>query len=381
MTILAWHTLAVAAALALFLFDFQNIIAWWGGRTLDADEESSNDFTILVPVYGHPRYFETRESLAHWKENVLVVLDTGTEAMVEFAHQLELEGWRVFRCQVHMPSPPKLLALALPTVRTRLALRMDADTRTNDDIGRFAAAMLRDGADLCSVKVAVANPRTQVEKMQLLEYRMAMLSRHFRPWLTSGACFFGTTAAQLSIYSKHSMWFPGEDIEVGRVAHALKMRVRHLTMTVETDAPATWYGLFRQRRLWWAGSFRHTIVNLDLNALQLPVWTIYYLVLVWVGVYFKWDALLSYLHPFVLIQSLAWLFGVYVAVTIVANWQVRSWRMLVFPPYALVQAMLMPTVGTAYYFYCYKRLGYAGRYRFGHRRRSLPEIAAAPAPS
>lgn len=374
-----WHLVAGVVAVCLFLFDFQNVIAWWRGKTLEGLDDRSDDFTILVPVYGDPRYFESRESLARWKANVLVVVDTGGPAMAGFADELRADGWRVVTCEIDAPSPPKMLDLALPHVTTGLALRMDADTRSYEDIGRYAAAMLRDGADVCSVKVVVAQPRTLAQRMQALEYQMAMLSRHFRPWLTSGACFFGTTDAMRLIYQHHSMWFPGEDIEVGRVAHALKMRVRHLDMTVETDAPASWLGLFRQRRLWWAGSFRHTIVNLDRNALHLPVWTVYYLALVWVGVFFKWESLLGYLHPFVLLKSLAWLFAVYTVVTVIANWQVRSWRMILFPPYALAQAILMPTVGSAYYVYCHRRLGYAGRYRFGFRRRRNARLLAARA--
>jgi cellulose synthase/poly-beta-1,6-N-acetylglucosamine synthase-like glycosyltransferase len=75
--------------------------------------------------------------------------------------------------------------------------------------------------------------------------------------------------------ARHCSWTPGDDIETGRTALALRMRVRHLDMVVHTDAPESWRALFRQRRLWWAGAFRHWWINVDRNLLHLPVLTSY----------------------------------------------------------------------------------------------------------
>jgi cellulose synthase/poly-beta-1,6-N-acetylglucosamine synthase-like glycosyltransferase len=333
--------------------------------------ERSSDYTIVVPLYGHPRYFADRDHLRREQANVLVALDPRGPGMRALARELETEGWRVALATPDEPSPPTLIAAVLDQVDTRYLVRMDADTRCLEDIGRYVAAMERAGADVASTKVEVAEAHGIARRFQQLEYRMAMLSRHYRPWLTSGACTVATTAAWRAIFAFHSMWSPGEDIETGRVAFALKLRVRHLDLSVETEAPASWRALFRQRRLWWAGNFRHTIVNFDKNAVQLPVWSFYYLGLVWLGVYFKWDSLIGYLQPFVLLQALFALFVVYALVTIVANWQVRSWGMLVYPPYALLQAILMPTVGSVYYVKLARSYGRLGRYRVGYRRRAL----------
>lgn len=372
-----WHALALAVAAALFVFDFQNVLAWWKGRTLGPSHLSSDDYTIVVPVYGHPRYFDGREHLRGEIERVLVAVETGAPGMDAFADELKAEGWRVAKLRVAAPSPPTLIQAALPLVGTEVVIRMDADTRPLAGFGRYVATFLADGADIASTRVLVANPRTEVGRFQELEYRMAMLSRAYRPWLTSGACLVARRRSLWKILETHSMWFPGEDIETGRIAHALRMRIRYLTIPVETEAPETWRGLFRQRRLWWAGSFRHTVVNADRNALQLPIWTFYYLGAVWIGVYFKWHTLIGYLHPFVLLQTLGVLFAIYAVITVVANWQERSWRMLIFPPYALAQAVLMPTVGSVYYLLLARRQGYLGRYRFGYRRREV--LAAAEA--
>lgn len=336
-----------------------------------AQRSGKPGLTIIVPVYGHPRYFDERSALRRYQANVLVSIDESRLIMRAFADWLEREGWRVHRTRLTRPCAPRLIADALPYVKTRYVLRMDGDTRPLDDVGRFVSAMERDGADLCSTKVSVASPATEAQRFQALEYRMAMLARHFRPWLTSGACYAARTSALRAILAMHSMWPPREDMETGRIAHAFKMRIRHLDLRVETNAPETWTALFKQRRLWWVGNFRHSIVNFDRNAVHFPVWSLYYVGLVWVGLYFKWHTIMGHLHPFVLVQTFFWLFALYALITVVANWQVRSWRMLVYPPYALLQAVLMPIIGSIYYGVIARTVPGFGRYRFPHRRAAL----------
>jgi hypothetical protein len=68
---------------------------------------------------------------------------------------------------------------------------------------------------------------------------------------------------------------------------------------------------------------------------------------------------------------------VYAGIALVGNVPVASWRMLVYPPCALLQAILMPTVGIVYFTILSRRLGGFGRYRFGYRRRPCPCAAVA----
>jgi len=358
-------------AIGLVAFDFQNLLSWWGGRTITPGEESSTDFTIIVPLFGHPRYFDRRAELLRYQPNVLVALEVGTPLMAAFAQQLENEGWRVNRIVMESPNPALLIRACLPAVTTTYALRLDADTSVGDDIAQAVAAVEAAGADLCSIKCAVANRTNAVTKFQALEYRMAMLARHFRPWLTSGACFLGRTDALIRIMNLHSMWTPGEDIETGRTALALRMRIRHLDIVVETDAPDTWSALFRQRRLWWAGTFRHWWINMDRNLLQLPVLTAYYLAAIWVSLYFKWWTLIS-LHE--LIYTMPLVIVSYIVVTAISNVQVLSPWMLVFPFYSLAQVLVMPPIGAAYYFVVAWRRRRLGRYGFGLRRLRIAPV-------
>jgi cellulose synthase/poly-beta-1,6-N-acetylglucosamine synthase-like glycosyltransferase len=367
--------IAFVAALIVVAFDFQNMLSWWRGRTVFPAHEPSHDFTIIVPLFGHPRYFDRREGLLRYQQNVLVALEVGAPVMSEFADELEREGWRVERLRVDDPNPAGLVRAALSAVTTTYVLRLDADTTIRDDLAGAVAAAAASRDDLCSTKCAVANRVNVVTKLQALEYRMAMLSRHFRPWLTSGACFLARTESLRVVMDHHSMWTPGEDIETGRIALALRMRIRHLDIVVETDAPDTWRALFRQRQLWWAGTFRHWWINMDRNLVHMPMMTGYYLVTIWVSLYFKWWTMIDLRS---LLETLPIVTAAYIFVTAVSNLQVLSPWMLVMPLYSMVQVLVMPPLGAVHYVILARRRGYLGRYGFGYRRRRI-SAAAAPA--
>jgi hypothetical protein len=363
----------LAAALVLVAFDFQNVLAWWRGRTVDVGWELTWDFTIIVPLFGRPHYFKHRRELWRYRENTLLAIEVGNPLMAEFADQIESLGWRVSRIRVANPNPALLIREALAEVRTTYAFRLDGDTLVRRGLPQAVKSIARSGADLCSFKVHALEPKSVAARLQALEYRIAMLTRHFRPWLTSGACFIGKTEALRRIYDVHSCWSPGEDIETGRVAHALKLKIRHVDMPVYTEVPDTFLALFRQRRLWWAGTFRHWFVNGDRNIVQLPVLTSYYVLAIWTSVYYRWWELIEWGS---LVRALPLILAVYVLVTAVSNLQVLSPWMLVLPIYALVQSLVLPTIGACYYVVLACRRRSLGRYRFGYRRG--PGQAARP---
>ena len=80
------------------------------------------------------------------------------------------------------------------------------------------------------------------------------------------------------------------------------------------------------------------MVNADKN-LRFPLWSLYYLVLVWMLASGKMNAALT--EPTVLPTLIV----AYAGLTLVANWPVRSRWMLLFPVYSLVQAVVMPGFG------------------------------------
>src|SRR5262245_60242074 len=174
------HGLMVVVAIAITVMEFQNLLSWWRGKTLSPATEPSEDFTLIVPLYGHPRFFDGRAGLLRYQRNTLVALECSSELMQAFARELEGEGWRVLRLQMDGPNPARLMVAGLEHVDTTIAIRLDADTLVGDDLAHAVTAVLEDGADLCSVKVEVDSPQTVAQKLQALEYRVSMLARHFR---------------------------------------------------------------------------------------------------------------------------------------------------------------------------------------------------------
>jgi len=250
-------------------------------------------------------------------------------------------------------------------------MRLDADTVFHDDPAEAIAAARSSGADLCSVKVEVLAPASVMQWLQWQEYKMAMLGRHNRPWMTSGACFIGRKDALEIIFEQHSLWFPGEDIETGIAAVYANMCIRHVDFRVATEAPATFRSWFRQRRAWWCGNFRQVGINIDRMA-RFPLWWLYNVVLVWVLLSGKVVSMydLPRLLPSILV--------LYTVVTYVANWPVRSRWMIAMPYYALFHVIVVPPLGCLTYVRLaikYRRLGRfattPGRVQPGARSRAI----------
>ncbi len=374
--------LGLIPLIGVLLFDMQNVLSWSRRRVLEVTERGCEDYTILVPLYGHPRYFAAREQISRYKDRVLLVCELSAPAMVQGADDLEREGWNVLRLvSKGGPTAPKLMLAALESgrVTTTYVARLDADTDPGLGFAQAVESVRKDGSDLASLKVHVLDPHTLCEKLQAQEYRMSMLSRHFRPRLTSGAGYIAKTDALRTIFRRHTGVFFSEDVETGRIAWQYRMRIRHVDYEIRTTAPPTWRSLWKQRTSWWAGNVHHFWINLDHNMLNMPVWTLYYVVLVWAGLTWKWQNFASvFTSPLRAAVFFAVLWALYVAMTYISNWQVRSRYMLIFPFYSIVQVMLMPPVGLFFYIRFTIRSRQMWRYRFGYRRMHyIPEATHA----
>jgi cellulose synthase/poly-beta-1,6-N-acetylglucosamine synthase-like glycosyltransferase len=356
----------IALVAVLLLFDCQNLIAVVR-RAVRLPAESSSDYTLIVPLFGDPRVLSNMDFLAKHKQHTLLVLNTTNAAMVEFAERVEREGWRTHRTHYRESKPcvSRLWQDGLDAVETTYAIRFDADTTSAEDPGRAIRALELAGADYASAKVLVHEPRSLVAHLQAAEYAMSMQARHFRPWMTSGACVMGRTQALRTILAKHTHWWIGEDVEQGIIAKHFRMRVAHIDYRVYTDAPATFRALFRQRRLWWAGSVRQTIVNVD-HMLRFPAYLFYNLVLVYVGFTLRGHFLAA--TPLQFAAALPTMLLAYVVITSVANYRVWSPWFLIFPAYSLMQAVVMPGVGVVEFARMALRLRSSGRYVIRWRR-------------
>src|SRR5262249_12327647 len=122
-----------------------------------------------------------------------------------------------------------------------------------------------------------------------------------------------------------------------------KLKIAHLDFEVLTEAPESYRAWFNQRRSWWSGNFRQVWMNID-HMWRFPLWLFYNIILVWLMLSGKfWGIATGY-------ERMPMIVVIYTMVTIVANWQVRSAWMLIYPYYALMQVMLMPVCGIHYYF-------------------------------
>ncbi len=276
--------------------------------------------------------------------------------MRTFADDMEKEGYRVFRFSDYAQSPwhvfrtvldtPQLVLLreALPIVETRYTIFLDGDSYPLSELSRACATMEEQGYGLASVIVRPSKTVSWIEKLQDVEYQIAMINRRFRPWLTSGACIIGKTEILRKVMEKHTTYFYGGDIEVGRLAKRF-CKVCHLNLLVKTDVPSTFFGWFKQRKGWWAGSFRHGIINFDKDLKSAPIWTVYISVIVWGLLGFRWFDLSKdwYILPAIM--------GMYTCLNMIlaVRFRIRSYWLLAYPLYALFQSLVLPPFGLLTY--------------------------------
>ena len=365
---MTWSALVLLGVLVSL--DMQNLASRWG-RVISLGKESSDDYTLIVPIFGDPRYFRNGHYLRRFRDRTLLAVNADSPKMRRFVEELRRDGWRVHASRLTgRVSCPQIVLDALRSVDTEYVIRIDGDTVSYEDPGRAVAAARAAGADLCSVKITVSRRETLIEKLQAVEYDMSMLGRHNRAWMTSGACMIARTSALRGILSAHSFWFPGEDIETGVIAKHFRLAVRHLDMRFYTDAPETFRAWLRQRMMWWSGSFRMAFVNAD-QTMRFPLTFAYTVCVVWLLWSAKWHELVDPRHvaailPFVLL--------LYTGVCYLSNWSVRSRWMVLYPYYALFQALVLPPLGACYYLWLWYRRGSLappGRYRIGLRRQSI----------
>ncbi len=365
---MTWSALLLLGVLVSL--DMQNLASRWG-RVIPLSDETSADYTLVVPIFGDPKYFRNGDYLHQFRDQTLLAVNVDGPKMERFVIELREAGWRVHASRLTgRVSCPEIVLDALRSVETEYVIRIDGDTVSYEDPGRAVAAARAADADLCSVKITVSRRETLIEKLQAVEYDMSMLGRHNRAWMTSGACMIARTSALRGILSSHSFWFPGEDIETGVIAKHFRLSVRHLDMRFYTDAPETFRAWLRQRKMWWSGSFRMAFVNAD-QTLRFPLTFVYTVCVVWLLWAAKWHELFDVRH---LTAILPFVVLLYTGVCLFSNWSVRSRWMALYPYYALFQALVLPLLGALYYVWLWCKRGTLkppGRYRIGLRRETL----------
>ena len=187
------------------------------------------DFAVLVPIYGNIAYLENIHYLAGYGSRV--VLCTTTHESDEFNTGLQeiaaAHGFRTFHTDAARTGTPGQRATGgtirdtvirdvLPHLTEHYVVCIDADTTSVEPLQRLVGAMRARGLDVASVRLVPSNgKRSILTRLQSYEYRLAMRLRIIAPWLVSGACHAGRTSVVREIMARHSLFFQGNDVELG----------------------------------------------------------------------------------------------------------------------------------------------------------------------
>ncbi len=282
------------SAVLISLIDFVTLFRarWRDVQSVPKMYPRSDDFTILIPIFGHMRYLRNITFLKQYAKRT--VLCTTTKESKEFnvqieaiAHQYRFGIYRsdvVLASERHKPNPWKLFTNTLhgktnneiqssdlgavinkeiardeiirdsfSVVKTNYCIFLDGDTTADQDLGQLVQYVYDRKYDICSVRVLASREKTIMEKLQGVEYRLAMDARKIYPWLTSGASMVARTDVIKDIMSHHSLFFSGGDIEIGKLAKLLKYNVGHAHFVFWTDVPETFKTWFKQRLAWSGG--------------------------------------------------------------------------------------------------------------------------------
>ena len=390
---MSWQTLALIVCIAFV--DFVVLVRvrlrrWRTGPFRYDPERRSDDFEVLVPIFGHIKYLKNADALEPYGERV--VLCTTDKESPEFYASLHAEaarrGFRVIVAPTstapvrtsqfvilsqsvvgHVRPGGGRVGTARPDttrdeivrntgamLEARTIIYLDGDTVPEVDLRVVAGAFEDSGLDVSSVRVVPSKTDTLAERLQNVEYELAMDARLLYPWLTSGAATIGRSDAMLRIMANHSLFFSGGDIELGKLARMLGLRVGHLPFLFLTDVPDTLQAWFRQRSKGWCiGKFRHSIVNLDRPGWRSPFFTFYSTFVIYGLLPFRWWE--SITRPWIL--AVVW--AVYcVLLFLIAPRRFRLWTMA-FPIFAYVQVMFAIPLGGYQYCRYAIRTGHLGR--------------------
>jgi hypothetical protein len=359
----------------LTLFDFATVRSHFKTPVdLYAVTARSDSYALLVPIFNDLKYLTNIHFLKRHAEHV--ILCTTNHETPEFVSQLEALaaacGFRVSYSEIEgsgknpwaiyhktLLAHDSVLKGTIERLTEEYVIFIDGDTSVDGDLAVLCGVMEEQQFDIASVRILPSRRTNVIEHLQGVEYDIAMRNRLLYPWLTSGAGMVARTEVMIAIMENHSLFFNGGDIEIGKLADKMGYRVGHVPMVFYTDIPDTFAKWVRQRRSWMCGMFRHSVMNWDHN-IKHPFHFIYFSLIIY-GLYpFKVAEMIQHLHVMPLIL------GLYAVATYIANWNVRSRWMLLFPLYALLQVMVIIWLGIFRYIVTVRRTGNWGRIRVRH---------------
>lgn len=350
----------IATILLIALIDFlpRFFNARKPGVTITPGRGRAPNYLIMPTVYGDISYLKNIEFLKKYARHVVICTSKyeSDQFYADLASACQEHGLRYVTVELpHANGKPIKNAYTIykgafsdPTILGVPAdtpcLLMDADTSAPGNVNDMMRTFIRTGSDVASLRCEAANTDSLLAVLQAYEYKNAMDNRRMDPWLTSGACSVGKAGVYAHVFSRHSDFFAGGDIEIGKLASTMGYRISHLDFTFYTEVPSTFRDWFNQRIIWMAGGVRHHIVNIANFSWHHFFIFIYNSLLIYLLLPLRWFELVHSPLPFILLTVVSW---TYIFIATIG----RGWRKeyLILPFYAFFQSMIILPIAFARY--------------------------------
>jgi len=342
--------------------DLRNVLAFFKKPTRTS-KKVCDDYTVVVPVWGDRKLLKSLKKSAH----KLVVLTRPSKNSKQLQKQLkqfrelgakivEVEQEGYFGGDSYKYVMIKK-CLEEDMIDTKYVVFMDADSYFKENVGKAVSTLEENKLDFVSVNVVPSTRSNFLQKFQRLEYAMAMRTRYFMEWTVSGACLIIKQSSLKRILKKHTLFFSGGDFEIGFIGKKLGMKIGHINFNVYTKVPRKLRELFNQRKRWWGGAFRQSIVNFDKTVKISALYSIYVLF-----VFVTYPLRLLSLFWFPWLIPVLWL--IHIPLVCVAANQKPTVISVLFPLYSFLKMtlMLIPVFGVVQWTRNYLKTRCTGRF-------------------
>jgi glycosyltransferase involved in cell wall biosynthesis len=240
------------------------------------NECEPKDLTVVLATYNSGKAIaKTIEGARRHvpRDHILIVSDTSTDNTAEIASSL---GVRVLKNDVNLNKALTISKIS-PEITTPYTLILDDDTYIGS--ATIPTSPLDGGYDAVAFNVMPEPEDTIINKFQQYEYRKNMfLSKSLR----AGSASVGNVSGAIGLYhtkdiqlqsAHHSGFFGGEDQERTTLTYlyGTGRGVTYTDSTVLTEAPHTWWQLFRQRGTKFGGGWGAAHLNILVLYLRLIV--------------------------------------------------------------------------------------------------------------
>ena len=345
----------VLGALLIALIDFVLLTIAFFKRRIRIENQDNSDFAILVPIFNKVEYLKNIQFLSENKDKVYIL--TTTKESEEFNRELEkicnINSFKLFKADIgdKDPTPWILYSIALhgksmdsEMISNKNIILLDGDTYSNDNLSNLVYSFAKSELDLASLCILPDKPFSIAEKVQYVEYYIAMQVRNVLPHLTSGAAMIGKKEVLKRIFARHSMFFQGGDIEVGFIAKKMTYSVGYIPFTFFTSVPFKFTNLIKQRLSWGSGTFRIFFVNI-FQVIKNHPWEIFYTIgFIYVLWYLKLVSLVIYFPIVFLISYL-----IYIVFLSLITFKSFYLSVFLSPLFSIVQSFILFPIGIIVY--------------------------------